>query len=67
MSGRPMSQRSGEKREHRTVIRWTESEKAVLAEVREKLGLPYDVDVVRILTLRGAGELLAGDRKAVTQ
>ncbi|AXH66249.1 hypothetical protein SEA_SATIS_88 [Streptomyces phage Satis] len=58
MAGRPKSEQGDEKREHRTVIRWTKSEKDRLAEARKKMGLTYEVDVVRILALRGLKEML---------
>jgi hypothetical protein len=67
MAGRPKSEQGDEKREHRTVIRWTKTEKNQLGEAREKLGLKYDVDVVRILALRGAAELLAESPETVAE
>lgn len=62
MTGRPKSEQSKEKREHRTVVRWTKSERDRLHEAKEKLGLPFDVDVIRMFTLKGVEELLpSGD------
>lgn len=67
MAGRKKSEQGSEKREHRTMIRWTKSEKDLLEEAKKKMGLPYDVDVVRILTLRGIGELLGEERENVAE
>jgi hypothetical protein len=57
MSGRV--KRPGEEpRNHRTTIRWTETEINRIERAKEKLGLPYDVDVIRMFTLKGVEELL---------
>jgi hypothetical protein len=66
MAGRPKSEQGEEKREHRTVIRWTKTEKDRLTEARKKMGLAYEVDVVRILALRGLDAVLpeAGENVA---
>lgn len=67
MAGRPKSEQGQEKRVHRMAIRWTKSEMDRLNEAKEKLGLPYDVDVARILTLQGVDALLGPERKNVAQ
>lgn len=57
MSGRP--KKPGEEmRKHRTTIRWTDTEMSRIQEAKDKLGLPYDVDVIRMFTLKGVEELL---------
>lgn len=67
MAGRPKSEQGDEKREERTVVRWTKTEKARLAEAKKAMGVPFDVDVVRILTLRGLDSVLAENQENVTQ
>jgi hypothetical protein len=67
MAGRPKSEQSPEKREERIVARWTKSEKERIETARKKLGLRYEVDVVRILTLRGVDDLLAEEKENVAQ
>lgn len=58
MSGRPKSEQEEEKRNRRTTIRWTDTEIARIEEAKKRLGLPHDVDVIRMFTLKGVGELL---------
>lgn len=67
MAGRPKSEQGEEKRTERTVVRWTETEKNLLAEGKKKMGVAFDVDVVRILTLRGLDSLLAEEQDDVAQ
>ena len=67
MAGRPRSEQGSEKREHRTVVRWTKSQKERLDKAREKMGLPFDVDVVRFFTLQGIDELLGEEVKNVAE
>lgn len=58
MSGRPKEEQSDEKRDRRIVARFTESEKALIERARQKLGLRYEVDVVREFTLAAVNDLL---------
>lgn len=67
MAGRPKSEQGDEKRDARMVVRWTESEKERLLKAKKELGVSYDVDVVRILTLRGLDSLLAEEQENVAQ
>lgn len=67
MAGRPKSEQGEEKRECRTVIRWTKSEKDRLVAARKKMGLSYEVDVVRILALRGLDDILAEPQENVAE
>jgi ethanolamine ammonia-lyase large subunit len=54
MAGR--SRRPGaERRTERTAVRWTPSEMRSIQDVKEELDLPYEVDVIRTLTLEGVG------------
>lgn len=67
MAGRKKSEQGTEKRVQRTVVRWTESEKKRLAEAKKAMNVPYDVDVVRILTLQGLDSLLGKEPENVAQ
>jgi hypothetical protein len=67
MAGRKKSEQGPEKREQRTVVRWTSSEKKRLAKAKESMGVPYDVDVVRILTLQGLDSLLGKEPENVAE
>lgn len=67
MAGRPRSEQGSEKREHRTVVRWTKSQRERLDEAKKKMGLPFDVDVVRFFTLQGLDELLGEERENVAE
>jgi len=67
MAGRKKSEQGPEKREQRTVVRWTESEKKRLAKAKQTMGVPYDVDVVRILTLKGLDSLLGAEPENVAE
>ncbi len=67
MAGRKKSEQGAEKRTERTVIRWTESEKRRLLEAKKEMDVPFDVDVVRILTLRGLDSLLGEEQENVAQ
>lgn len=67
MAGRPKSEQGAEKREERTVVRWTKSEKNRLQRAKKEMGVPYDVDVVRLLTLRGLDSLLGEEQENVAQ
>ena len=67
MAGRPKSEQTDEKRIHRTAVRWTESERDLLEDVRKKLDLRYEVDVIRLLTLGSAMDLLAEKPQTVAE
>jgi len=67
MAGRPKSEQGPEKRDERTVVRWTKSEKERLAKAKKEMDLPFDVDVIRILTLRGLDSLLGERQENVAQ
>lgn len=67
MAGRKKSEQSDEKRDQRTVVRWTQTEKDRLTEAQKAMGLPFEVDVVRILTLRGLDSMLGEQQENVAQ
>lgn len=67
MAGRKKSEQSDEKRNERTVVRWTKTEKDRLAKAQKAMGLPFEVDVVRILTLRGLDSMLGEQQENVAQ
>ena len=67
MAGRKKSEQSDEKRNERTVVRWTKTEKDRLTKAQKAMGLPFEVDVVRILTLRGLDSMLGEQQENVAQ
>jgi hypothetical protein len=67
MAGRPKSEQSDEKRSERTVVRWTATEKKRLEDAKKEMGLAFEVDVIRILTLRGLDSRLAEERENVAE
>lgn len=67
MAGRPKSEQGDEKREERTVIRWTKSEKGRLRAGMTAMGVQHEVDVVRLLTLRGLDSLLVEEQENVAE
>lgn len=67
MPGRPKSEQGTEKRNERTVVRWTKTEKDRLEAAMKAMGLPYEVDVVRIMTLRGLDSLLGDMQENVAE
>lgn len=67
MPGRPKSEQGDEKRDRRIVARFTKSEKARIELARQKLGLKFEVDVVRNLTLELVDSLLASEPENVAE
>lgn len=67
MAGRPKSEQGDEKRDKRIVARFTESEKDRIELARRKLGLKYEVDVVRNLTLQLVDTLLGDEQENVAE
>jgi hypothetical protein len=67
MPGRPKSEQGAEKRTARTVVRWTKTEKDRLEAAMKEMGLSYEVDVVRIMTLRGLDSLLGAEAENVAE
>ena len=67
MPGRPKSEQGIEKRTARTVVRWTKTEKDRLEAAMREMGLSYEVDVVRIMTLRGLDSLLGEEQESMAE
>ena len=67
MSGRPKSEQGDEKRDKRIVVRFTKSERDRIELARQKLGLKFEVDVVRNLTLEHVDPLLASEPENVAE
>ncbi len=67
MPGRPKSEQGTEKRVERTVVRWTKTEKDRLEKAKEAMGLPYEVDVVRFMTLSGLDSFLGVEPENVAE
>lgn len=67
MSGRPKSEQSDEKRDKRIVVRFTKSERDRIELARQKLGLKFEIDVVRNLTLERVDTLLASEPESVAE
>ncbi len=57
MAGRPKSEHERETRNFRTSVKWSEADRERIARIRGKLGLRFDSDVVRYLTLEGLRRL----------
>lgn len=67
MSGRPKSEQGDEKRDKRIVVRFTKSERDRIELARQKLGLKFEIDVVRNLTLEHVDTLLASEPENVAE
>lgn len=67
MSGRPKSEQGDEKRDKRIVVRFTKSERDRIELARQKLGLKFEIDVVRNLTLERVDTLLASEPESVAE
>lgn len=67
MAGQPKDDQESDKREHRSVIRWTKEQKDQIDKARKKMGLRYESDFIRLKVLQGVKEVLAGGDRDVAE